>query len=316
MKFRTCIQTDEIQKPVTKIDYQSEIGLIGSCFVENISEKLSYYKFSNWHNPHGILFNPLAIEKALLDISQNKKYDETMLFYENEVWHSWHHHSDFSASSSSETIANINARIQKTAKSLNNTSHLIFTLGTAWVYHHIETDQIVANCHKIPQKQFIKRILSVAEIVTSLQKSIALVTEMNPEIQVLFTLSPVRHLKDGMLANSQSKAQLLTAIHEVVRNSDSLYFPAYEIVLDDLRDYRFYNTDMVHPNQTAIDYIWELFKETWINSKSYPIMAQVEQIQKGLQHRAFNPDSKQHKQFLEKIGEQKGILFKKCGIEF
>ncbi len=316
MKFRTCIQTDEIQKPVTKIDYQSEIGLIGSCFVENISEKLSYYKFSNWHNPHGILFNPLAIEKTLLDITNNKKYDEKALFYENELWHSWHHHSDFSAGSSSEAIANINASIQKTAKSLKNTSHLIFTLGTAWVYHHIETDQIVANCHKIPQKHFIKRILSVDEIVASLQKSIALVTEINPRIQVLFTLSPVRHLNDGMSANSRSKAQLLTAIHNVISKSDALYFPAYEIVMDDLRDYRFYNSDMVHPNQVAIDYVWELFKETWINSKSHPIMEQVEQIQKGLLHRAFNPNSEQHKKFLEKIAEQKGILFTNFNIVF
>lgn len=316
MKFRTCIPLDEIQNSTPQINYKSKIGLIGSCFVENIAEKLSYFRFPNWHNPHGILFNPKAIEKSLSDITKQKVYTQKDLFFENERWHSWHHHSDFSSSSASETLAKINTSIQKSAMDLKETSHLILTLGTAWVYHHIETDQTVANCHKVPQKHFIKKILSTTEILKSLQNSIAFARKINPNLQVILTLSPVRHLKDGMLANSQSKAHLLTAIHKVTNNSDAHYFPSYEIVLDDLRDYRFYNSDMVHPNQMAIDYVWELFKETRIDLKSHPIMAQVEQIQKGLKHSAFNPDSKQHKKFLEKIAEQKRILYKNCGIEF
>lgn len=316
MKFRTCIQTDEIQKPAAKIDYQSKIGLIGSCFVENISEKLSYFRFKNWINPHGILFNPKAIEKALVDIKQQKIYARKDLVFENELWHSWHHHSDFSSNTASETIANISKHIQQTTTEIKETTHLILTLGTAWVYHHIETDQLVANCHKIPQKFFVKKILSIDEIVASLRNSIALIKKMNPHIQILLTLSPVRHLKDGMLDNSLSKARLLSAIHQVVSESDASYFPSYEIVLDDLRDYRFYASDMMHPNQTAIDYVWDIFKEVWVASDVFSAMEKVAQIQKGLQHRAFNPNSDKHQQFLKKLVKQQENLFNNYKITF
>jgi len=316
MTFRTCIPIDEIQKSSSQIDYNSTIGLIGSCFVENISEKLSYYKFPNWLNPHGILFNPIAIEKALSDIVRQKEYTEKDLFFENECWHSWHHHSDYSSNTTAETLNKINTSIQKATSDLKQTSHLIITLGTAWVYRHIESDQSVANCHKVPQKHFIKKILSVTEIVTSLQKSIALARKINPRLQIILTLSPVRHLKDGMLANSRSKAHLLTAIHKVIANADANYFPSYEAVLDDLRDYRFFGTDMVHPNTTAIDYVWKVFKEVWIAPTAYPVMKKIEEIQKGLHHKAFNPDSYQHKKFLKKIAEQQNELLKKHGIDF
>lgn len=316
MKFRTAIQTDEIQQSTNTISYQSNIGLIGSCFVENITEKLSYYKFANWYNPHGILFNPIAIEKALSDIVRNKKYTEKDLFFHNERWHSWHHHSDFSSNTTSETLSKINASIQKTAMDLKETSHLIITLGTAWIYQHIESDQTVANCHKVPQKYFIKKILSTTEIVRSLQNSIALARKTNPKLQIILTLSPVRHLKDGMLANSRSKAHLLAAIHKVTANADAYYFPSYEAVLDDLRDYRFFATDMVHPNETAIDYVWHIFKEVWIAPKVSPVMEKVAQIQKGLHHKAFNPDSEQHKQFLKKLIVQQANLFENYNITF
>jgi len=317
MTFRTCIPIDEIQKSSSQINYTSKIGLIGSCFVENISEKLSYYKFPNWLNPHGIIFNPKAIEKALSDIVREKEYTENDLFFENECWHGWHHHSDFSSNTTAKTLKKINTSIQKTAIHLKETSHVIITLGTAWIYQHIETDQSVANCHKVPQKHFIKKILSIEEIVESLQNSITLIRKANPKIQIVLTLSPVRHLKDGMLANSRSKAHLLTAIHKIASNSDNAYyFPSYEIVLDDLRDYRFFGTDMVHPNGTAIDYVWNVFKQVWIAPKVYPVMKNVAEIQKGLHHKAFNPDSKQHKKFLDKLAEQQNILSKEYGIEF
>lgn len=316
MQFRTAIKINEIQKPTKLIDYQSKIGLIGSCFVENIGQKLSYYKFDNFVNPYGILFNPKAIEKALEDIIQEKKYTQTDLVFENERWHSLHHHSDFSNKDSSIVLNEINTTISKTKDYLKNTSHLIITLGTAWVYHHIETDQLVANCHKISQKSFIKRLLSVSEITDSLENSIQLIQKINPSIQIVITLSPVRHLKDGMLANSQSKAHLLTAIHKVSDSSNTCYFPSYEIQLDDLRDYRFYTSDMLHPNETAIDYIWNIFKEVWIDSSIFPIMNEVAQIQKGLLHKAFDPDSKQHKLFQNNLKQQKKSLLETYQIKF
>jgi hypothetical protein len=191
----------------------------------------------------------------------------------------------------------------------------VLTLGTAWVYHYIERDELVANCHKIPQKNFIKRILSVDEIRKSLENTIELVKKINPEIQVILTLSPVRHIKDGMLANSQSKAQLLAAVYQVL-SDDILYFPSYELQLDDLRDYRFYADDMLHPNNTAVDYIWEVFKNIWINPDSYPVMEKVEKVQKAMQHKAFNPDSKQHQDFIENIKHQKEVLYKLYQIQF
>lgn len=316
MKFRTIIEQKEIQKSSEYIDYQSKIGLIGSCFVENIHKKLSYYKFRNWVNPYGILFNPKAIEKAISDIVRQKVYTKKDLVYENDSWHSLHHHSDFSDLEATTILDKINSRIKKTVSELKETKHLIVTLGTAWVYHHIATDQLVANCHKIPQKHFVKRILSVNEIVESLQNSIRLVQKINPEIHIILTLSPVRHLKDGMINNSQSKAHLLTAIHKVVADNNVGYFPSYEILMDDLRDYRFYASDMLHPNQSAIDYVWSIFKEVWISPKAYPIMEQVSQVQRGLLHKAFSPDSKQHKQFLDKLNKQKEILYKKYSIDF
>jgi len=316
MTFRTPIKNTEIHKRQTPLNYQSKIGLFGSCFVENIGEKLSYFKFKNFVNPYGILFNPKAIEKALTDIVQQRFYEKSDLVFENERWHSLHHHSDFSNAKLSIILEDINQSIHKTHQDLQEASHLIITLGTAWVYHHIASDQLVANCHKIPQNNFIKRILSVAEITKNLKEIITLARQINPSIQLLFTLSPVRHLKDGIIENSQSKAQLLTAIHQVVSDLEVDYFPSYEIILDDLRDYRFYKSDMLHPNQTAIDYIWGVFKNSWISDESYSIMQQVDKVQKALEHKAFNPDSEQYKNFISQLNQQKEALKKSHNILF
>ncbi len=316
MTFRTILNQNEIQKSIKQIDYQSKICLIGSCFVENIGKKLSYYKLNHLINPHGILFNPKAIEKALTDIVEQRVYTKSDLVFENEQWHSLQHHSDFSNTDSSIVLKDINTRILQTKDYLKNTSHFIITLGTAWAYRHIATDQFVANCHKIPQKNFDKHLLSISEITDSLKNSIKLIHKVNPSTQIVLTLSPVRHLKDGMLANSQSKAHLLTAIYKVINNPNIYYFPSYEIQMDDLRDYRFYTSDLLHPNKTAIDYIWNFFKEHWIDSAVFPIMKQVAQIQKGLLHKVFNPDSKQHKVFLKNLEQQQKTLLKSHQIKF
>ncbi len=316
MEFRTSLNLNEISKPKNPISYEGKIGLIGSCFVENIGEKLNYYKFSNWINPNGILFHPLAIEKTLSAIISKTAYTKSDLIYDNERWHSMDYHSDFSSLDASETLRKINTSVQNTFEALQTTSHLIITLGTAWVYHHIATDELVANCHKIPQKEFIKRLLSVAEIVNSLQRSIDLVKQINPTIEVILTLSPIRHLKDGMLANSRSKAHLLTAIHQVVGTTATHYFPSYEIMLDDLRNYRFYGSDMLHPNEISIAYIWNIFKEIWVSPTSFDLMEQMAQVQRGLEHKAFNASSKKHLEFLKKLDKKKETLYNLYGISF
>lgn len=316
MQFRTAFNQKELTSNTFLMDYSSKIGLIGSCFVENIGEKLSYYKFDTWVNPYGILFNPIAIEKMLSDIYSNRKYTKEDLVFEGERYHSLHHHSDFSDKDAKLILEKINTGISKIRTKFQKTTHLIITLGTAWIYEYTKTKEIVANCHKIPQKAFSKRILSTEEISRSLKKIISTVHKLQPNLQIIITLSPVRHLKDGMVANSRSKAQLLTAIHQVIDKQSVTYFPSYEIMLDDLREYRFYTKDMLHPNEMAIDYIWEIFKQKWIYPKSFSIMEDVATIQKGKEHRPFDPNSIQHRKFLQNLDVLQENLKKEYGISF
>ncbi|MFT7329943.1 MAG: lysophospholipase L1-like esterase, partial [Roseivirga sp.] len=185
---------------------------------------------------------------------------------------------------------------------LKEVSHVIITLGTSWAYRLIENDTIVANCHKVPQKKFLKELLLIDEITNSLEAIITLIKSVNNNIEIIFTVSPVRHLKDGFVENMRSKSHLLSAIHQVIAPRDHThYFPSYEIMMDDLRDYRFYSSDMIHPNETAINYIWEAFKTVWIHEKSTDLMSEIDTIQKGLSHRPFNKNSKQHLLFLENL---------------
>ena len=185
----------------------------------------------------------------------------------------------------------------ETKRSLETTSNIIITLGTAWVYRHIASKKIVANCHKVPQKEFQKELLITDEIKTSLENCMALVKKVNPNAQFIFTVSPVRHLKDGFVENQRSKAHLITALHQMINGNDVSYFPAYEIMMDELRDYRFYGKDMLHPNELAVDYIWEKFRSVWISPDCLSVMEEVDSIQKGLMHRPFNPDSVGHQKF-------------------
>jgi len=302
MNFRTNIQ---LKKERNQIDYNSKLLLIGSCFSENIYTKLNYFKFNAVSNPFGILFNPIAIENLITNSINQKEYSKKDIFLLNERWHCFDAHSDLSSSDKNELLQNLKKEIVSTNKQLNNSTHIIITLGTSWVYRFIETDCIVGNCHKVPQKKFLKELLSVDEILASLENIYTLIKDVNPTVTIIFTVSPVRHLKDGFVENSQSKAHLLAAIHQVTDKKNRLYyFPSYEIMLDDLRDYRFYNSDMVHPNETAIDYIWKLFKHVWVNEKSNLIMKEVNVIQKGLAHKPFNSNSEQHKQFLTDLQQK------------
>ena len=298
--------------PLTKqsknlIDYNSNVLLLGSCFVENIGEKLTYFKFQKLQNPFGILFQPKAIESLISNAINKKVYSEKDIFFHNEQWHSFDAHSRVSASYKDELLYELNTQIKITNQQINKSTHIIITLGTAWVYRFIESNQLVSNCHKIPQKQFKKELLSVEAIAESLQNTIDLIKSVNANATIIFTVSPVRHTKDGFIENTQSKAHLITAIHQIINyqlsigNCQLAYFPSYEIMMDELRDYRFYAEDMLHPNQTAINYIWEKFQQVWISEEASTTMKAVDTIQKGLQHKPFNPNSEAHKQFLQKL---------------
>lgn len=303
MQFRTQIQ---IPKANHQIDYNSNIISFGSCFAVNIAEKLSFFKFQNSCNPFGILFHPLAIEKLINYAVAQKQFTEKDIFFLNERWHCYDAHSDLSNSNKEELIASLNAIILSTYQLLIESSHIIITYGTSWVYRNIETNEIVANCHKVPQKQFKKELLSIEEIQQSIENSIRLIHSINSKAKFIFTVSPVRHLKDGFVENQLSKAHLISGIYSTQNPQLTThnYFPSFEIMMDELRDYRFYAEDMLHPNQVAIDYIWKRFSDSNISDESYSIMNEVETIQKGLQHRAFNSKLEGHQQFLSKLQDK------------
>ncbi|HCE53875.1 MAG: GSCFA domain-containing protein [Lutibacter sp.] len=301
MNFRTNIQ---LQKKENQIDYASKLLLIGSCFSENISKKLAYYKFDAASNPFGILFNPKAIETLILNSLNEKTYSESDVFLLNERWHCFDAHSDLSATVKNELLHNLNLAVKSTNKRLKETTHIIITLGTSFTYRFIETNAVVGNCHKVPQKKFAKELLSVDEITATLKNICHQISAINPKVTVIFTVSPVRHIKDGFVENSLSKAHLITAIHKTLGEVNGKYFPSFEIMIDDLREYRFYNSDMIHPNETAIDYIWEQFNHVWIKENTFSVMKEVETIQKGLAHKPFNPDSREYKAFLENLNQK------------
>ncbi len=304
----------QTQIPIAKekynpITYDSKILLFGSCFSGNIGNKLAYFKFQSSQNPFGILFHPKAIEYLITNAINEKKYTENDVFYLNERWHSFDAHSSLSSPDKKELLSNLNRQITATNQQLKNASHIIITLGTSWIYRFIETDTVVANCHKIPQKKFLKELLSVDEITESLEAIIALLKSVNQKVNVLFTVSPVRHLKDGFTQNQQSKSHVISAIHQVVEPRNyTHYFPSYEIMMDELRDYRFYAEDMMHPNKTAINYIWEKFSDSWISEDSKETMKEVSIIQNGLNHRPFNSNSEKHQQFLKNLETKKHLL--------
>jgi hypothetical protein len=300
MNFTTAVPIFKSKFP---IDYQSKIVSFGSCFAENMASKFNYYKFQNSCNPFGILFNPIAIENVIFRAVNLELFQENEFFFNNERWHNFDFHSDLSNSDKDYLLNEINDLVVTTNKQIREATHLIITYGTSWVYRNKESEKIVANCHKVPQSQFDKEILSVAIIEKSIQNTLDLIESANPKCKVIFTISPVRHIKDGFQENQRSKANLISALHSTIdiQHSTKSYFPSYEITMDELRDYRFYAEDMLHPNQVAIDYIWERFSETTISNDANLIMAEVESIQRGLSHRPFNPNSESHLKFLKQL---------------
>lgn len=305
MNFTTPIPIPKTNNP---IDYNSKIVSLGSCFAVNMAEKFEYFKFPISTNPFGILFHPLAIEKLIYFAVSGKQFTEEDIFFLNERWHCFDTHSDLSNAVKDELIANLNAIVQLTHKQITQASHIIITYGTSWVYRNIEKNTIVANCHKVPQKLFSKEILSVETIENSIQNTLDLIQKVNPKVNFIFTVSPVRHIKDGFVENQVSKANLILAIYGQLQTEhcklNTAYFPSYEIMMDELRDYRFYAEDMLHPSSVAINYIWERFFQTQISEEIHPVMEQVCNIQKGLQHRPFNPNSESHQQFLSKLQDK------------
>lgn len=297
MDFRTPV---EWHGESEEIKYSDHVLLMGSCFAENVGGLLLENKFSCDVNPFGILYNPLSIAKALRQMLDGKVYTMDDLFDSGGQWHSWMHHSSFSSTDADECLNRINSRLEKAASALPRTSWLIMTWGTAFGYE--KDSEVVGNCHKQPDRLFTRRLLDVDTICGEWNDTLREAKQRFPGLKVMLSVSPIRHLKDGLHGNQISKSVLLLAIDRLCRELDFChYFPSYEIVMDELRDYRFYAEDMLHPSPLAVKYIWECFCSTYMSKDTQRVMKEWADIQKGLAHRPFNPDSDAYRRFLSQI---------------
>ncbi|MDO4225102.1 MAG: GSCFA domain-containing protein [Bergeyella zoohelcum] len=303
MIFRT-----EINIPISdkKIEVNDKIFTIGSCFATEMSQRFSEGQLQTMSNPFGTIFNPFSINKNLLNIVEQKRYDEGDLVRSNGQYISLDHHTNFDDEDMNAVLRNINQSVAKSYSFLRETSWVLVTYGTSFIYEFLVTGQVVANCHKIPNKHFQKRLLTQQEIYQSVKETISLLKRLcRTDVRILFTVSPVRHTKDGMVENQLSKSKLITAIHEAISEEKQCqYLPIYEIMMDDLRDYRFYNEDMIHPNNQAIKYIFEKFGNAYFSAETQDFMQENFKIHQALLHRPKDETSEKYQDFLQKINER------------
>lgn len=273
-----------------KIDLQNDLFFIGSCFTENIGKKFENHFFNTLINPFGVTYNPISIAEILQTILNFKKFKENDIFFHNNLYHSFLHHSSFSSSTIYDILNKINLNIELSHNFLKSSSFLLVTFGTSIVY--TVKDKIVNNCHKLPGSFFVQKKISVEDIVNSYTLLINSLRAFNSELKIILTVSPVRHLKNGAIENQISKSTLILACHKIIELFDNVfYFPSYEIVLDELRDYRFFASDMVHTNEIAVDYLWEIFCEKLISQQSLFDLPKLKKLKDALEHRLFNIES-------------------------
>lgn len=303
MNMNQFYTTVEMPQRLPRFSQRDRLLLMGSCFATHIGTRLVEAKFACDVNPYGVLYNPMSISAALREAMDGKLYAEKDLYAYGDLWHSPMHHGDFSAPSVSEALERINTRLKRLHTELKELDVLVATWGTAWVYEDAETGSIVGNCHKKPERCFRRRRLAVEEVVNEWLQLLATLRKLNPQIKVLLTVSPIRHLRDGLHANQLSKAALLLAADQLVEAMPDVvgYFPAYELLVDELRDYRFYATDMVHPSEVAVNYVWQRFCEACLTDEARLVMDECDAIHKDLSHKPFRPESDGYKKFLEQI---------------
>lgn len=308
MKFRFELDVKKIPWPVY---HQHQLLLIGSCFTENIGEKLNNVKFRTLQNPHGILFNPISVAEAINDYITNRQYHSEDLFFYNEAWHSWKHHSRFSGLTPEAALQKINTAISAAHQYLKEAHYVLITLGSAWTYRLTENAEygivgsVAANNHKAPAAWFQRTLLGATETVSHLESVLKKLSDFNKNLKIIFTISPVRHLREGAIDNNRSKAVLIQAVHQLAEQYNQLYyFPAYELVIDDLRDYRFYAEDLVHPNYQATQYVWEKFTGACMSTETQKLMEEIAAIRLAYMHKPFNSTSEQHHKFLKTFLEK------------
>lgn len=295
MTFRTVLDDD---LEAFNISYSDVILSMGSCFATHMAKRLSQHKFEVQNNPFGILYNPISIAQNLELLSSDRIFKESDLFEHQSLWHSYDHHGSYSATSAEESLALINGSLRQTRANLAQTNTLLITLGTAFVWRKQSNQKVVANCHKMPASHFNRVLCTVDEMVGALDRVLKQYQAKKPDLRCLITVSPVRHLRDGMMNNQLSKSSLILTAHTLTKKLPNVfYFPAYEILMDDLRDYRFYNADMLHPGEVAVDYVWSTFKKHYFAAPVSEKMEAVARILKAVKHRALYPKSKTQQQF-------------------
>jgi len=297
MEFQLPIQIDTLPQPIA---YPDKIMLTGSCFTEHIGNALRDWKFDTLQNPNGILFDPASVASSIIAYMDGRPYEEKDLVYFNELWQSWQHHSQFSHMDKGSALQGMNDSLSRAHVFLKEAKWLIITLGSAFSYRLVENGMPVANCHRAPGQTFRKHLMTIEEINTALDGCLYRLFQFNPSLQVIFTVSPVRHIRDGVVENNRSKARLIESVHHLVNKFGRLYyFPAYELVIDVLRDYRFYDIDMVHPNYPATQFVLEQFTRHYIDKGSQSIIEEVKRIVTARRHKPFQPSTQAHKRFLQ-----------------
>jgi hypothetical protein len=295
----------KIAEPEVKIDYRDGILLIGSCFTEHIGDSLADLKFRVLQNPNGIVFDPSSVASSITGYIENKRYTEGDVFSLNEVWQSWQHHSRYSGINREEVLQAINESQEEAHQFLKEAKWLIITLGTSYSYRLTEGGAPVANCHRAPAGWFNKHLMTIDETVTAMDTMLYRLFQFNPAINVIFTVSPVRHVRDGVIENNRSKARLLEAVHHLVNKFSRLhYFPSYELVMDVLRDYRFYDIDLVHPNFQATNFVIEKFMQHYVNEASVSLSKEIEKIVTARKHKPFQPSTEAHRSFMKLHAEK------------
>lgn len=290
------------KQELISIKPNDKILAIGSCFADEMSMKFQAHNWNILTNPHGILFNPASIMACIQDIEKSKIYSSSQIFQSEGLFHSFKHHGAFSSPNMDVCLSQINESITQARAFAQHADWCIISLGSAWVYRDLVTNEIVANCHKISQLSFQKELLPSVLIESMLKSMVDALQSLNPEMRIIFTVSPVRYLKDGFIENNRSKAHLLHALHQVLDKNPILkYFPSFEIFLDDLRDYRFVAEDLVHPNKLAIDYIWEKFTESFFNNDSLLYTKEMKKWNSMRNHRILHPETETHKNFIKKL---------------
>ena len=291
-----------IPESVLKVTYKTPCLMIGSCFTDSIGERMNRYKLPVLHNPFGVLYNPSSVASALRTLMSNRQYTAEDLIQHNGLWISLDHHTSFSHPDRNKCLAGINESLQQAMGQLIKSRYLMITMGTAWIYTFKDTGKIVANCHKIPQERFEYHMLELEETILNMKSLMLELRDFNREIQVIFTVSPIRYMKSGAFNNQVSKSILILTVHALMKLFDFVqYFPAYEIFMDELRDYRFYSEDMFHPSETGIDYIWEKYVEVYMDKATQETMKSIMKIQKSINHRPFRAYSPAYQSFVENI---------------